>query len=354
MKIEIQSRIIFLIATACTLLTAVSPVSSADKTREASTSITLAPTDKADASDTSMRVFVINDYLTAFYDGRTRQAPQKKENTENWADSGALDNGVATYAIHSGDRALVYDTYPYAREAEWVRNYLAKSGIKHFTVVNSHWHLDHVGGNSIYDDVDRIGTKKTIAQLRKEKDSIEAGKEWGPPAIKPLVIPNIGIDSDTDFYIGDIKVELRPMNIHSEDGLIIYLPKDKILLAGDTLEDTLPYITEPEHIVEQYENMRKLKEWDINRIYPDHGNPDVIAHGGYQKTLIDATLSYLNKVITRAHDSDYLNGKLEDYVGDSVKKGVVSIWWAYQEPHQMNLKKVSEALKNKALPRLSQ
>jgi hypothetical protein len=98
--------------------------------------------------------------------------------------------------------------------------------------------------------------------------------------------------------------------------------------------------------------MRKLKEWNIDRIFPNHGNPDVIARGGYQTTLIDATLNYLRKVITRAHDPDYLKGTLEEYVGDSVKKGWVSIWWAYYEPHETNLKGVSAALKDKPLPDL--
>ena len=98
--------------------------------------------------------------------------------------------------------------------------------------------------------------------------------------------------------------------------------------------------------------MRTLQRWDIDRILPNHGNPDVIAHGGYQKTLIDATLSYLRKVIVRSHDPDYLQGTLEDYVGDSVNKGWVSIWWAYREPHKANLSKVSEAFRNRPIPEL--
>jgi cyclase len=91
-----------------------------------------------------------------------------------------------------------------------------------------------------------------------------------------------------------------------------------LLLAGDTLEDTVTFIAEPEHVVAHYENLRQLKLRSIDRILPNHGDPDVIAHGGYQKTLIDATLDYLRRVIERAHDPDYLQGTLEDYVGDSV------------------------------------
>ena len=311
----------------------------------------LAASGRADARDMNIRVFAINDYLTAFYDGRPAQAP-RQAGVRNWADYGALDVGVATYVIHRGDQALVYDSFPYAEEAKWVRDYLTKGGVKHVTLVNSHWHLDHVGGNAVYSDADRIATNRAIEMLTVEKAAIESGKEWGLPAIDPLAIPNIGIDSSTHYYVGDIEVELRPVNIHSEDGLVIYLPKDRILLAGDTLEDTVTFIAEPEHVVSQYQNMRKLKEWNIDRIFPNHGNPDVIARGGYQTTLIDATLNYLHKVIARAHDPDYLKGTLEEYVGDSVKKGWVSIWWAYREPHETNLKGVSAALKDKPLPDL--
>jgi cyclase len=305
------------------------------------------------ANGTDIRVFQLNDHLTAFYDGRPPEGP-RPTGIQNWADFGALDVGVATYVIHRGDQALVYDAFPYHKEAQWVRDYLVKQGIKHFTLVNSHWHLDHVGGNAVYSDTNRIATKKTIEILTREKSAIEAGKEWGPPAIKPLVIPNIGIESNTTYYIGDIEVELRPVDIHSEDGLVIYLPKEHTLLAGDTLEDTATFISEPQHIVVQYQNMRQLKAWNIDRIFPNHGNPEVIAHGGYRTTLIDATLSYLRKVITRAHDPNYLKGTLEEYVGDSAKKGWVSIWWAYHKPHELNLMQVSAALKDKPLPHLPQ
>jgi cyclase len=306
---------------------------------------------QANAADMNMRVFKVNDYLTAFYDGRPPQSTAPTT-AGNWADYGALNVGVATYVIHRGDQALVYDSYPYRAEAQWVRDYLTKEGIKHFTLVNSHWHLDHVGGNAVYADSDRIATNKTIELLKAKQAGIESGEEWGLPAIKPLVIPNIGIDGDSTVYVGDIRVELRPVNIHSEDGLVIYLPRDRILLAGDTLEDTATFISEPEHVITQYANMRRMREWDIDRIFPNHGNPDVIGHGGYQKTLIDATLVYLRRIVSHAHDPDFLSGTLEDYVGESVKKGWVSIWWAYHDPHQSNLKSISAAWKNQALPDL--
>lgn len=305
----------------------------------------------AAAADMNMRVFQINDHLTGFYLGRPTQAAALS-GPSDWAHFGAINVGVATYVIHRGDRALVYDTFPSTEPARWVRNYLTKTGIRHFTLVNSHWHLDHVGGNAVYADADRIATDGTIDRLTAKRIGIEAGTEWGPPAIKPLVLPNIGITGATAYYVGDIRVELRPVRIHSDDGLVIYLPGDRILLAGDTLEDTVTFISEPEHVVEHYRNLRKLKDWNIDRILPNHGNPDVISRGGYQATLIDATLDYLGKLILRSHDSDFTGGALEDYVSDSVTKGWVSIWWAYRDAHTRNLSRVAQALGNQPLPEL--
>jgi glyoxylase-like metal-dependent hydrolase (beta-lactamase superfamily II) len=305
----------------------------------------------AAAAVMNMRVFEINDHLLCFYDGRPAEnsAPAGKP---NWADFGAMNVGVATYVIHRGGRALVYDTYPSTQQARWVRDYLVKIGIRQFAIVNSHWHLDHVGGNAIYADVDRISTEKTFERLTARKAAIEAGTEWGPPAINPLVLPNITISADTSYFVEDIKVELRPVNIHSEDGLVAYLPHDRILLAGDTLEDTLTFIAEPGQIPAQIQNLRQLQRWNIDRIFPNHGNPAVIANGGYRTTLIDATVDYLHRMVAHAHDPDYLEGSMEDYVHDSVSKGWVTPWWAYRDAHHKNLAVVDEAYKDRPLPDL--
>jgi len=63
---------------------------------------------------------------------------------------------VATYAIHQGDTAVVYDSFTDTGSAQWVRDHLAKAGVRHFMLVNSHWHLDHIGGNAVYADTPRF------------------------------------------------------------------------------------------------------------------------------------------------------------------------------------------------------
>lgn len=80
----------------------------------------------ADAAEMNMRVFQINDHLLSFYDGRPAETTTAAGD-HNWADFGALNVGVATYVVHRGDRALVYDTYPSTQQARWVRDYLVRS-----------------------------------------------------------------------------------------------------------------------------------------------------------------------------------------------------------------------------------
>ena len=85
------------------------------------------------------------------------------------------------------------------------------------------------GGNAVYADSDVIATARTRQKLVEHKAAIEAGTDSGPPAITPLVIPDVAIAADTTYYVGDIRVELRPVNIHSADGLVILLPADHLL-----------------------------------------------------------------------------------------------------------------------------
>ena len=178
-----------------------------------------------------------NQYLISFFAGRE---PGKRHAEErNWVDDSAIKLGTAMYAIHRGAEAIVYDTFTSVPHAEFVRFYLEKMGIRKFTVVLSHWHLDHIAGNAVFDDFAIIATSLTRDALVRYKADIEAGKVWGPPSIAPLVFPNIMFDDHLEIRVGDIDLDLRRMNIHSIDGCVIYLPKDRLLLAGDTLEDPL-------------------------------------------------------------------------------------------------------------------
>ena len=65
----------------------------------------------------------LTDYLTAFYDGRPEAPLPKTDKPRTWIEYGSMDLGIATYVIHRGSHALVYDTFPTVDQAKWVRSY---------------------------------------------------------------------------------------------------------------------------------------------------------------------------------------------------------------------------------------
>jgi len=309
------------------------------------------PAATAPAPAHPLAVTALNDHILYFFDGRDPSGKRFSADW-NWLDDAAMKLGVGTYVIHQGDRALVYDTFTQPDQARWVRDTLEKMGIRHFTVAYSHWHLDHVGGSGVWADVDVIGTQATRDTLVRSKADIEAGKTWGPPPITPLTVPNITFADRLDFYVGDIKVEMHRIDIHSFDTNVLYLPAEKTLFCGDALEDVLTYMVEIGDLPEHVRNLRKLREWDIARIYPNHGDPKVVTSGGYDKTFIDATIGYVSKMLAHSHDKDFLDGKMEDYVGESLAKGWVHLFEPYRDVHKQNLKLVSDYWKSRPLPRL--
>jgi cyclase len=108
-----------------------------------------------------IRVLTPHPQILAYYDGRVegyRFLPK-----DNWVDDGALSLGIASYAIISGDEALVYDTHISRTYGAYIRDDLTKRGIKKFTVLLSHWHPDHVAGTKIFEDCVIIANKKTLA-----------------------------------------------------------------------------------------------------------------------------------------------------------------------------------------------
>ncbi len=306
----------------------------------------------AHAEDSQMRVIPINDHLTAFYTGRDPGIPRYAAEW-NWVDDGAMKLGVATYAIHRGNEAIVYDTFTSMAQAQWVRDHLEAKGIRRFTVVLSHWHPDHVGGNEVYADSTIVAPDTGRELLSTLQQKIENGEAFGPPGIKPLILPNVAFSKRADLYVGDIKVELHNINIHSPDSLVILLPADRILLAGDTVEDNVTFMVEYGDLPLHVKNLRRMRAMPFDRIYPNHGDPEIIAQGGYDKTLIDATVDYIKKMVKRAKSANYLEGSLEDYVGSSVQKKWIRIYEPYRETHKDNLKALHDYFKDKKLPAIN-
>src|SRR5262245_46061821 len=183
--------------------------------------------------------------LYAFYDGRIEG--YRFAEGPNWVDEGALGVGIASYAVVSGDRALVYDTHTSIEHARFIRDFLAGEGVDTLTVVLRHWHLDHVAGTEVFADREVVSSGRTAELLRRNATAIQGGQLEGPPPIDPLIQPTRTYSDRLELEVGETRIELIHVNIHSDDATVLWLPETGTLLCGDTMEDTVTYVDEPEN-----------------------------------------------------------------------------------------------------------
>jgi len=268
--------------------------------------------------------------LFAYYDGRIAGKRLYSEE-QNWVDDGAYSLGIASYAIVSGSEALVYDTHISVSHARFIRSHLEAHGVTSIRVVLSHWHDDHIAGNDVFADCEIIALRQTAEALSKHRTEIETGT----PPISPLIMPNQLFEGQLDLVVGATNIELHHFNIHSADGNVLWLPESEVLLAGDTLEDTVTYIAEPAHIATHIRELERLQTWPIQHILPNHGDERKIATGGYEPSLIAANKSYLERLT--AAPGNLLSVSLKEFVAAEISSGSIIYFEPYEEIHRRNL-----------------
>lgn len=279
-------------------------------------------------STATLRILEPHPGLFAYYDGRV-PGIRLHSPEPNWLDDGAYGLGIASYALVAGGDALVYDTHVSLPHARAIRAHLEGLGVGAIRVVLSHWHADHVAGTEVFAGCEVVALAPTADALRANRAALEAGT----PAIAPLVPPTRTVDGRLDLAVGGRRVELHHFAIHSADGAVLWLPDEGVLLAGDTLEDTVTYVAEAEHIATHLRELDRLRTWPIRRILPNHGDPDRIASGGYGATLIEANARYLRR-LTGPGDRDL---PLRDFIADDLRTGAVTYFEPYEAVHRRNV-----------------
>ncbi|PLP56036.1 MBL fold metallo-hydrolase [Mesorhizobium loti] len=271
----------------------------------------------------------------AFFDGRTEN--QRFADYPNWVDDGALSLGIASYALVSDDEALIYDTHISLDHAALIRSTLEAKGVRKFTVVLSHWHLDHVAGTGVFADCPVIANRRTAAHLERQKTEIEAGTLEGPPSISPLVLPTTLFEDEMTIVIGKHEVRLIEANIHSDDATVLWLPQTRLLFAGDTVEDTITYVGEPQNFAQHLVDLERLRSLRPAAILPNHGAPEVIASGGYDDTLIDATAAYIKALRRCIEQPQQRSLDLRAFIARELEAGWVHYFEPYEAVHEKNI-----------------
>jgi glyoxylase-like metal-dependent hydrolase (beta-lactamase superfamily II) len=283
----------------------------------------------------TLRILRPHANVYAFYDGRI-DGVRAWSAEPNWLDDGAYALGVASFAVVDGHEALVYDTHISLTHARLIRRALEEMGVTSMRVVLSHWHDDHVAGNEVFADCEILAHVLTERALIAHRDEMENAA----PPIRPLIMPTRTFEGPLDLTVGGVRVELRHAEIHSHDGVLLGLPDHGLLLVGDTLEDTVTYVAEPDRLEVHLAELDRIASWGYPRLLPNHGDPDVIAAGGYGPELIAATKLYVEKLIRARTDAALAGQDLKTFAVEALASGGAYYFAPYEEVHARNVRTV--------------
>lgn len=273
--------------------------------------------------------------VIAFYDGRV--PGYRFEAGPNWVDEGAISLGIASYAVVDGEEALVYDTHVSVAHGRFVRAALEAAGVRRITVLLSHWHLDHIAGSEAFADCELLAGVRTGELLFENREEIESGALEGPPAIAPLLLPTRTIAAASEFTVGTRRLQLIPVNIHSDDAVVVWDPEARLLLAGDTVEDTVTFVDEPWGLEAHLKDLDRLLALAPKHVLPNHGDPDVIAVGGYRPGLISATQDYIRFLRRCEAEPELREVPLPEVIAAAIEAGDLVYFEPYENVHRENV-----------------
>lgn len=156
-------------------------------------------------------------------------------------------------------------------------------------IVNTHYHaVPTAAGEAFPAGIDVIGHELA----RKTLLTDDAGKPRRPGST--VAPPTVGMTTRLALYRGEREIRILYVGRgHSDNDLVVLLPRERIICTGDLLVPGLPDMSGG-NITDWISTLESLKLQDFDTVLPARGAPFT----GKQK--IDALQSYLRDVLSQA------------------------------------------------------
>jgi cyclase len=178
------------------------------------------------------------------------------------------------------------------------------AGNRHIILVNTHVHMDHVGGNKYYKGQTIIAGANYGADFW----ATDAGAESLPTVwVKDSLVLTIGDETVTIFNL--------PFPAHTQSDVFVYLHNRKMLFAGDVILNKAAPAISPKFLFSKYHAdpngyLKAFdlveKRFDIAKVVPGHGD-----FGGIE--VIDNYRTFFNDMKTAASDPTKKSELLDKY-----------------------------------------
>lgn len=140
----------------------------------------------------------------------------------------------ASFIVEEG-QAFVVDTMTFPEMATNMVHEIARRGARVETVLNTHHHIDHMGGNKLFSDANLLAQPTSIAALQRL---------GFPTRIYDRLMPQFSGRFDDLELVVPAPIERPPalprsgelhlyQPAHTAADTAVWLPKDRVLLTGD-------------------------------------------------------------------------------------------------------------------------
>ena len=213
-----------------------------------------------------------------------------------------------------GNIKIIFDTFYSKETAEQLYKFASLSDTSAVTfVINSHYHSDHIGGNSIFHKNAIILT----TEYTKSKMDLTITE-------KGDFAPIIAVNNNTSIYGMAKRAEIIIINrCHTEADIILYLPDDKVMFMGDLLFTHRHPNLEKSHPENWKNYLLSLQKLDVETFVSGHGSvtgiKDVLLLANYFDTLKEIAQSSLDRFCDRSELSEipipypFMNWKHSEY-----------------------------------------
>jgi len=193
-------------------------------------------------------------------------------------------------------------------------------------LINTHHHGDHVNGNQFFGHAEILSHPYCRAECVKAVAATPP--TWQPtPGIadaveeRKLVPPSVTFKDDLTYFIGGTEVQFKYGGpAHTWGDMMAYLPKEKILFAGDVAFFWVAPFANNSYISKWIETCEKVMGWDVDTIVPGHGpiggKKDLAEMMDYFRTLgTEARKRYDKKMTPGAAAAEIRLGRFDNWLG---------------------------------------
>lgn len=214
----------------------------------------------------------------------TREFPNREN--RGWNSNSAF--------VVTGEGVMLFDTGSSTKIGHALRETIA--GVTDQPVrwiVNSHGHGDHWLGNAAFDKAEKIYASEEV-----RRQIATAGQTWvdrfnrmteGITGHSEIVTPNTVIDKRTEIQPGNRQVVLFPSgNSHSPGDILMWMPREKVLMTGDTVyTDRMPSTFDSD-LKAWMKLLAELEKLQPKVVIPGHGKPEGVESITRMARLFDA------------------------------------------------------------------